>query len=348
MSAVKRDTGYDLIRIISIFLVVCIHSNVVVLGVGQVSPYWCAIALLQPLILTAVPLFFMVSGALLLSQKKEESISDHLKNRVGKQLVPFLVWSVVYIVAKAVISGTGLSVSSFTGIIEEPAYYQFWFMYPLLGIYLLLPLLKPIVKICDKKKIEYFLVLNFIFSYAVPVFSKYVLKSEVSPHIDLVLCEGYLGYFVLGYYLKEYHREVKLSKATALLLIGAVLTIAVAVRECYLVYQTGAGYMGHAYLTYMTPRFVLMCAGIFLLLQNKKYNLKEKSTNALTTISVLSIGVYYIHMLVLTVIEKIGFAGESNPLILVGKIIATYTASLIGALIISKIPVVRKILLGVK
>ncbi len=348
MSSVKRDTGYDLIRSIAIFLVVCIHSNVAILGVGQASPFWCTIAVLQPLILTAVPLFFMVSGALLLSDKREESISDHLKKRVGKQLVPFLVWSVVYVVAKAVISGSGLKLSSFTGLIEEPAYYQFWFMYPLLGIYLLLPLIKPIVKNCDKKKIEYFLVLNFIFSYAVPVFSKYVLKAEVSPHIDLVLCEGYLGYFVLGYYLKEYHREVKLSKATALLLIGAVPTIAVAVRECYLVYQTGAGYMGHAYLTYMTPRFVLMCAGVFLLLQNKKYKLKEKSANALAIVSTLSIGVYYIHMLVLTVIEKIGFAGESNPLILVGKVVVTYLVSLFGAFVISKIPFVRKVLLGVK
>ena len=89
-------------------------------------------------------------------------------------------------------------------------------------------------------------------------------------------------------------------------------------------------------------------AGVFLLLQNKKYKLKEKSANALAIVSTLSIGVYYIHMLVLTVIEKIGFAGESNPLILVGKVVVTYLVSLFGAFVISKIPFVRKVLLGVK
>ncbi len=290
----------------------------------------------------------MVSGALLLSDKREETISDHIKNRFGKQFVPFLIWSVVYIVAKAVISGTELKLSSFTGLIEEPAYYQFWFMYPLLGMYLLLPLIKPIVKNCDKKKIEYFLLLNFIFSYAVPVFTKYVLKSEVSSHVDMVLCEGYLGYFVLGYYLKRYHKDLKLVKAWGLFLIGAVPTIVVAVREFYLMYQTGQAYAGHAYLTYMTPRFVLMCAGAFLLLQNKKYALKEKSVKAVATLSTLSIGIYYIHMLVLTLLEKVGIVGDGNIIILVVKIFATYIVSLVGAFIISKIPFIRKILLGVK
>ena len=69
---------------------------------------------------------------------------------------------------------------------------------------------------------------------------------------------------------------------------------------------------------------------------------------AVATLSTLSIGIYYIHMLVLTLLEKVGIVGDGNIIILVVKIFATYIVSLIGAFIISKIPFIRKILLGVK
>ena len=72
----------------------------------------------------------------------------------------------------------------------------------------------------------------------------------------------------------------------------------------------------------------------------------EKLGAVIKALSASSIGVYYIHMLVLTAIEYVGFVGDSSILILAVKIIATYSVSLVAAFIISKIPYVKKILLG--
>ncbi len=348
MSKAKRNIGYDLIRIIAIFMVVAIHSHVAPLAANHGSVEWFVVLFMQTLCLISVPLFFMVSGALLLSDEKEISVSELYKSRLPKQAVPFIVWSIIYVVARIVMGKIPLSLFAFTSLLYEPAYYQFWFMYTLLAIYLLLPIIQTLVKHCDKKKIEYVLVLWAVFCIAVPIISRYVPSFKISEHVGLVLCEGYIGYFLLGHYLKKYKSEIKPKTGAILWLVGAIGTFTFAAVEFITTKKVGITYTGFVYQAYLTPFVVLSSCGAFVALSNRRYELKEKAQGVVVTISSLSIGVYYIHMLVLTVLEKIGVTGADNIFILAVKIIATYVISLIGAFVISKIPVVRKILLGAK
>lgn len=346
MSIAKRNTGYDVIRIIAIFMVVAIHSHVAPLSVNQGTPMWYFVMLMQTLCVIAVPLFFMVSGALLLLAEKTITVETLYKSRIPKQAIPFIVWSIVYVLVRVVMGKIPFSAEAFTSLLYEPAYYQFWFMYTLLAIYLLLPVLHTLVKNCDKKKIEYILLLWAVFSIFIPLASRYIHGFKISDHVGLVLCEGYIGYFILGYYLSKYKRDVKPCKASLLWVAGVVVTAICAVAEY--AYSRETAYSGFFYQAYVVPGAAVASVGAFLFFQNKKYKLKEKSVKIITTLSSLSIGVYYIHMLVLTVIEYAGFKGENNIIILGVKIIATYLVSLLGAYIISLIPGVRKILLGAK
>lgn len=348
MSSLKRNTGFDIIRTIAIFMVVAIHSHVAPLAANQGSAMWYVVMSLQVICLVAVPLFFMVSGALLLSGEKETDIGTLYKKRIPKQAIPFIVWSLIYVVVRIVMGKIPLSVSAFTSLLYEPAYYQFWFMYTLLAIYLLLPVLQTLLKNCDKKKTEYILILWAVFSVVLPTLSRFVKGFDISEHVDLILCEGYIGYFILGYYLNKYKIDVKKSTAVLMWVLGTVATIVCAIIEYVSTNKLNLSYEGFVYQAYMVPGTVVSATGMFLFLCNLKYKFSEKSKKAVTKIAELSVGVYYIHMLVLTVLEKIGFTGENNILILGGKIIATYIISLIGAFVISKIPVARKILLGAK
>jgi surface polysaccharide O-acyltransferase-like enzyme len=54
--------------------------------------------------------------------------------------------------------------SSFTALLYEPAYYQFWFMYSLFAIYLLLPVLQAVVLKLERRHLEYILILWLVFS----------------------------------------------------------------------------------------------------------------------------------------------------------------------------------------
>ncbi len=347
MTGKERHIGYDIIRTVAIFMVVAIHSNIAPLAANKGEPVWYCVLFLQTLCIIAVPLFFMVSGALLLTPEKEISIKELYKSRIPKQAIPFVVWSLVYVSARIVMGKIPFTVGAFTSLIYEPAYYQFWFMYTLFAIYLLLPVLQTLVKHCDKEKTEYILILWAVFSIIIPFASKYIPDFKISEHVGLVLCEGYIGYFILGYYLSRFKRNAKCSKAAFLWGLGAIITLIGAVVEYIYSSKTGNTYTGFAYQAYLLPGAVLSSTGAFLFFQNKEYKLKERSKKLITKLSALSIGVYYIHMLALTSFEYV-ITGVADIVELIVKIVSVYAVSLIGAYILSLIPGVRKILLGAK
>ena len=185
-----------------------------------------------------------------------------------------------------------------------------------------------------------------MFSTVFPVLQRYISGFEISEHVDLILCEGYIGYFLLGYYLKKYHSEVSWRKGLILAMLG-ILATGVA---CIIEWQStkGGNYQGYFYQEYLTPFVVLAAAGVFLCFQNISWTEKEKPRKMLQLGSMLSIGVFYVHMLVLTVLEYIGLTGATNVMLLLVKVLLTYVLSLVAAFIISKIPYVRKILMGLK
>ena len=342
----ERKLGYDLVRIISILMVVAIHSNVAYLSGEQGTAGWYFVMLLTSVCLVSVPLFFMVSGALLLDTEEVISLKPLFFKRILKQAIPFLVWSVIYVVVRIINNKIPFTLSAFTDVLHTPAYYQFWFMYSLLAIYLLLPVLQAIVIKLEKKHVEYLLILWAIFSIIVPVLQRFIPKLKLSEHADLVICEGYIGYFLLGYYLKKYHSLVSCKKALFFGLIGIMITAIFAVLEYVVCAKNGTIYIGYFYKTYLTPFVVLAVVGLFLFFQNAKYTDKEKPIKLLNTGSNLSIGVFYVHMLVLTLLEYLGFTGENNVLIVLLKIVSVYGVSVLISLIISKIPFVKKILMG--
>jgi surface polysaccharide O-acyltransferase-like enzyme len=340
----QRTIGYDFIRIIAIFLVVVIHSNVAYLGQEQGSVGWYFVMLCTSACLVAVPLFFMVSGALLLDAEEVISIKTLFFKRILKQAIPFFAWSLLYVLARIVMGKVEFGITAFTDLFKEPAYYQFWFMYSLFAIYLLLPILQAVVLKLDRKYLEYLLVLWVVFSVAFPIMQKFIPGFAISEHVDLILCEGYIGYFLLGFYLKKYHSGCSHKKGLAIGVIGLVGTGCAAAAECLLTLQKGS-YQGFFYQAYLTPFVAFAATGCFLFFQNFPLGEKGKTITCLQTGSKLSFGVYYVHMLVLTALEYVGLTGETNLLLLVVKILLCYVISFVAAFVIAKIPYVKKVLM---
>lgn len=340
-----RNNGYDLIRIISIFLVTVIHANVEYLGKNQGSVGWYFVMLFTSVCLIAVPLFFMISGALLLNSDKIISFKDLFFKRILKQAVPFLIWSFIYIIVRIITGKLDFSLATFTNLLSQPAYYQFWFMYTLLAIYLLLPILQAIVIKLEKKQIEYILILWLVFSVVFPVLQRYVPALTISEHTDLILCEGYIGYFFLGYYLKKYQEDISSIKSLIFLLIGVIGTGVLSVIEWQCAKTNN--YQGYFYQAYLTPFVALAAMGAFLLFSKIRIEKNQKLSDFLKTGGELSLGIYYLHMLVLTGLEYIGLLGDSNIFLLGMKVILIYLISGLVAFIISKIPYIRFILMGI-
>lgn len=334
----KRVIGYDYLRVIAIFMVVVIHGNVAFIAGNNESSHIIAMWI-DAFCLVSVPCFLMISGALLLESESSFPLKN-MRKRFTKQGIPFLVWSFIYVFFRIILKKIPLNSFAFTSLLYEPAYYQFWFMYTLLAIYLLLPVLTTLVHHISRRVYQYVLGVWLLFSVLQPMLEHFFPSFRLSSHVDLVMCEGYLGYFLLGYYLKKYGSEITKRNAIRLFVCGCVVTGILVWSEYAF---SGINFRGYFYKNYLTPGVVLASIGAFTFFQNRTF----RHSYLITCLSNISIGVFYIHMLVMTAFEYAGFSGANNILICELKCAAVYGASVVASFCISKIPGLRKILLGV-
>ena len=231
----RRLFPLDLLRVLACFLVLWQHSIEpyyinpdFTLSINEDTPVLGWINSLTPI---EVPLFVMISGYLLLPVRMETG--SFFRRRFLRILLPFVCWSIVYATYFAIIRGE--TFSDFLGdLLYIPINFSMdaghlWFVYMLLGMYLIAPILTPWLESCSRRQLQGYLGL-WAFTTLLPYIHLYV--SEIwgecfwNPTPMLHHFTGFTGYFVLGYYLKRYG-SLPVNKALALLVSGYLLTVAI-------------------------------------------------------------------------------------------------------------------------
>ena len=196
----------DLIRTIAIILVIMLHASEEAFPISDiinqtVVTRWWSMTIYNSFARECVPLFVMLSGALLLqSYKIEEPLTVFFKKRLIRIGLPWIFWGIIYFSWIYLVKSDPVSLSSIGQGIATGPYYQFWFLYMLLGLYLITPILRVLVAHASRNLLRYFLLLWFIGTATIPIidlFTPIVLSSSV------FLLIGWVGYFLLGLYLLE-------------------------------------------------------------------------------------------------------------------------------------------------
>jgi surface polysaccharide O-acyltransferase-like enzyme len=322
----------DLIRVIGAFLVVMAHVSYQGGGSVLISSYYFVVSRV------AVPLFFMVSGFLLLA--KEESYRDFFRKRALKVLLPFLIWSVIYMLWKREGFDQPFSMklvmSYVLKIIRGPRENHLWFFYVLIGLYLFTPILRVFVARATSRDLIYFCSLWFV---VVPVFSFLQEFTPVRIGFELYFVAGYSGYFVLGYLLGmfQYTRR-QLYGLAALLLIFSLATTAVQY------FVNSRGLTTEYFVGYLSVNIVLMTAFAFILL--REVQIGDNLYNILAPLSRASFGIYLVHVIVLDEFQKLPYisswfsVGSSVYMVPILGLLGFFVSFIIVA-VIQKIPVLR-------
>jgi hypothetical protein len=139
----------DLIRTVAIIGVIVLHATQDATSFDPQAPYeiwrWWTVDVYQSLSRVGVPLFVMLSGALLLQPSKIEPLHVFLKKRWARIGLPFLFWGAAYF-AWDYFSKHITFTSSFIiqGVLSGP-YFHFWYLYMLIGLYIFTPVLRVVV-----------------------------------------------------------------------------------------------------------------------------------------------------------------------------------------------------------
>ena len=281
----------------STLAVIIIHvsaGGVMTLNIDSVN--WFVSNFYDSLSRFCVPMFFVISGALLLS--KDYKLKDFFRKRLIRILPPLFFWTVVYFIYHN--QNYILTSFEFIPFLEKliraflyGAEYHLWFVYTLIGLYLSVPILRNWLKNSSDIYVVYFLAIWFFSTlYRIPGFVIYL------PKIDVLNFSGYLGYMVLGYFLFNTS-----FKGTFKYLLLFIVSIGITVLGTYY-FSLRQGFFYEYFYDYLSVNIIIACASLFLFFKNKKIRVKGLDDIVLV-ISKYSFGVYLIHALILELLVNL-------------------------------------------
>ena len=343
----KRIVYLDMLNIVAIISVIAMHCNGIVHGNPNIRA-WNTSLIIECICYFAVPLFFMISGANLLKYRERYNTKEFYKKRCLKVLIPFIFWATIMFIWKIFIrkSMTIETVNSpikllnaFFSNKEESTYY---FMFEILGIYLIIPLLSLLTKKEYKKTLWLTIGLFFIFNAMLPNVCSLIgitLYSQFKVPVT-----GYVIYIILGYLLSEEKID---KKWKVILYIGAILGVIYRYATIF-VLSKSAGQVIKTTWGYSSWHCMLLSSAIFVLIKDLKINEtirnNEKVQKIISKIAGCSFGVYLIHMIVKYYYTNIFNINTSSWHFRTLGVIVIYFISLLIVMLLKKIPVVRKVL----
>lgn len=323
-------------------LVVLLHVSAV--SFMRFHTAWDVALIYDSISRVSVPLFFILSGYLLLDKK--ESVSVFFIKRASKIFIPFLFWTVLYKLYVAYYTKSSFDFNVLN-IITTPAYYHLWFLYAIIIMYLMTPALRLIISNGDSNIFKYMLISWF---FVVCVYSCILQVNSVIFKHGQMLGDGHLdtyiylsGYYFIGGVIKKtssliFKRRVLLN----LFLFSTLLTI--------LLTWATSNYIGHpteVFFVYISPLVVIASICLFLCMVSIDFNFPKRINFLISSISSKCFCVYLVHLIVLESMARyIGFDLWGWDVIYVIPLLSLFcfSISFIISQMVSKVPLLNRVI----
>ena len=206
----SQDLGLELLRIISVFFVIFNHTNqngyVLYTTFPPGSFQYILYFPISVFCKFSVPVFFMISGILLLG--KEEPLGVIFKKRLRRLLILLPVISVIYYFAKIADMYIGLGDASvydfFFRFFSCTISRHLWYLYAYIIFLLILPFLRILVKNMNMKQFIYYIAIAAGAMILVPLVEKLIFKG-ITIEVNLTIPTFEVLVFpVLGYFISRY------------------------------------------------------------------------------------------------------------------------------------------------
>lgn len=347
----KRRLDFDLLRMGCMCAVVYLHTASSSFYDLSNRPLWAMSCLVNAFSALAVPLFFMMSGALALAPGAKAEPGYVLRRRVGKVLPPLIAWSLACLAYLWLRKGDAAgALTGLRSILGTPANVAYWFLYALIPMYLLIPLLKPMADHLDQRRWRYALGLWLALTVGLATVRSFLpadaqgLLTE-HPAMNLNAIGGYLGYFLLGAYLDRLEK----LPSRRVLAWGTAIAAVLAVLFCVLDSWQQHTWSGR-FTDYLTLFTALRAAGAFLLMKSL-FGHKETKSRTLRVLSGCSFAVYLAHPLVVMEAKELWYQYTKlyDPVTIPQQLFlyaAVLGVCVLGALVLASVPGLCRLFTG--
>lgn len=340
----RRIIYPDILRIISIFAVVVFHINTFKNRVNINSFDWYVCNTFELLQQFCVPVFVMISGMFMLD--KDNSIKN-IYLKILRLVSILFFWGVLYNLVVSFLINKDIKMQYFATAFVKilsgnvDICYQLWYLYLAICLYVATPVLRVFVKNSAKNELLYFIIISFIVGYILPFVSQFY--DAVNKWINYIpFFTGFVGYYVLGYYLKKYDIENHIKYFIYAVTFTCFLAMEIVTSNIQI--KDASSFYG-----YETPYTYLLSVCVFVLIKDI-FSIKKMSimtSKLIATFSKYTFGVYLIHVMIITALTKyLNFKPELYPAIISIPVFAiiVFIAGMLGTFIVSKIPVIKNLI----
>lgn len=308
--APNRLFALDLLRTLACFLVIWQHV---------IEPYYAypdltivrnadtpIVGWINSLTPIEVPLFVMISGYFLLPLR--EKTSTFFRRRFTRVLFPFVCWCIVYAIYYMFQRGDTWQ-ECLLNICHIPVNFgteigHLWFVYMLLGLYLLVPVLSPWLQQCSRKQLQAYLGL-WLFTTCLPYIHLYfpIVLGECfwNPTPMLHYFTGFVGYFLLGHYIRRYG---PLSIRTSLIMLITGYLVTVCIYQYRLPRVSSMSDLEVCW-RFCGINIAIMAYAVFSLVSRIRWKGNNAIGHFITRFSLLSYAVYLSHMIFINLYREL-------------------------------------------
>ncbi len=337
----KRLLYLDVLKTLAILSIITTHTTANILFAKTLLPQWLyGAAFFDSLTRLGVPIFVMVSGALVLSKKDIDPLKFY-KNALVRIIIPLMFWSILYYAYTIKFDFSAFNFTTyFIKFFTNKIYFHLWYLYMIFGIYLSAPFLFKIVVNSSKKELYIFLSLWFVIASLTPFISHFSgFKINWGTNIFI----SYIGYFILGYVLST--SNYKQIKNGYLWLLFVIITLIMTSSILY--YKLEMNKYELLFIRTSSPFIIVQSIALFLLIKFHAEGWLNNFSRFFYIVGSLSLGIYILHIFARDALKNGYFGVKVTAWIVpyIGSFVNTIAIFLVTFFIvylISKIPILRR------
>lgn len=345
----KYNLCFDVLTILSCLMVVFFHCN------GIINTYsdtisWKISVVERTVVYSAIPIFFMLTGAKLMNYRSRYTTKEYLKKRLQRVGVPFIFWNLFYVAYRFLLGPVkpGNSVKELLSMFFNSEFQsRFWFFWPLFAIYFAIPVISLVLQAKNHRKYLWYAVymtfgLNFVLR---PIMG--ITGIRYNSYMLFPVCGGFMMYALFGYLIstESWSRAKRITLYLSAFLSGMFACI-------FTIYRSGvAGETKTYMLSYEFFPSALTGAAIFVFVKHLFENsprLSAPSENSRTVKLIRAasedcMGVWLTHSLGIMVLTTLIHLNPAGYVFRFLCPIIVFLGCMIGVHIVKKIPYIGRI-----
>lgn len=339
-NVIKKNPNYECIRALAVITVIFLHTfNSAVIQFGEAYDNSTAYLAIRNLGWWAVPCFLMLTGSLLLKSGKEIPIERLYKKYIPRILLSLLLFGTCFAWMEILFNEKSITIwqlfKALLAVFTGNTWAHLWYLYCLIGLYVLMPMYKLISDHASDGQLKYILFILLIFNSLFKLGAATGIKPGFYDHIETI----YPFWLLMGVAFNRGFFKWSRRRCLLILLCSSAMLVGLTVLAAYVSELRLNVLFGYDFI-------IVVVQSVAMFGYINSLNLGNRIKKIVLEVGEKSYGMYLVHMVFINFTYKFFKFDPIRYGVIGGVLLASVTVvlSYVVALVLYRMPVFKRIL----